>query len=77
MVSTLDFESRDPSSSLGGTSFFLFFSYLHSPLCIEGRHQTISQKVGTLPPEQLQEKTVSALHSIASGMQNASQQRIL
>ena len=26
MVSTLDFESRDPSSSLGGTLFSLFFS---------------------------------------------------
>ena len=25
MVSTLDFESNDPSSNLGGTSFFLFF----------------------------------------------------
>ena len=27
MVSTLDFESNDPSSSLGGTSFFFFFCF--------------------------------------------------
>ena len=28
MVSTLDFESKDPSSSLGRTYFFFFFFFL-------------------------------------------------
>jgi hypothetical protein len=32
MVSTLDFESSDPSSNLGGTSSIFFFPYLLSSL---------------------------------------------
>ena len=31
MVSTLDFESKDPSSSLGGTSSFLSLFFFFSP----------------------------------------------
>ena len=34
MVSTLDFESRDPSSNLGGTYFFLLKSEMKSAFVI-------------------------------------------